>query len=263
MSDYLYLYGFVPADAPQPAEITGINEAAVELLAVGSGLQAVISHVPANVYATEVIDERLQDLQWVAEQGVAHERVVAWFVDRGQILPVSLLTMYSSPEALQTSVYEQEAELLDNMQRLRGLREWDLKVSFDERRLLENAARISERVAELDQEIAAAPAGKAYLLQKKRADVLKTEVRHAAHNRAVDVLNATRTLAVQTRNLPLPRAADSLPVVLHAALLVRIEHEKDLVAILEEQAGQLRTVGMDVSFSGPWAPYRFIGDHEQ
>ncbi len=261
MSDYLYLYGFVPNDAPRPAQLVGINDAPVELLPVG-GLHAVVTRVPADVYAPEQVEARLQDLQWVGQQGVAHERVVAWFVDHGQILPASLLTMYSSPEALAEAYFEQEEHLLQTMQRLRGLREWDLKVAFDETRLLEHAASISERVAELDREIAEAPAGKGYLLQKKRADVVRTEVRQAAHQRAVEVLNRTRTIAADTRNLPLPRAAESLPVVLHAALLVRTEHEADLVALLKAEQRELEPIGMFASFSGPWAPYRFIGEHE-
>lgn len=261
MSDYLYLYGFVPNDAPRPTQLAGINGAPVELMPVG-GLHAVITRVPANVYAPEHVEARLQDLQWVGQQGVAHERVVAWFVDHAQILPAALLTMYSSPEALTEAYYEQEEHLLQTMQRLRGLREWDLKVAFDEARLLEHAASISERVAELDREIAAAPAGKGYLLQKKRADVVRTEVRQAAHHRAAEVLNRARTVAADTRNLPLPRAAESLPVVLHAALLVRNEHEADLVALLQAEQRELEPIGMHASFSGPWAPYRFIGEHE-
>ena len=36
----------------------------------------------------------------------------------------------------------------------------------------------------------------------------------------------------------------------------------ELVAMLQAEAEQLRAIGMDVSFSGPWAPYRFIGEHE-
>jgi hypothetical protein len=262
VSDYLYLYGFVPHDTSQPPRaLSGINDAALELIPVG-GLQAVISRVPADKYAPDQVETRLQDLDWVAQQGAAHERVVAWFVDHAQILPVSLLTMYSTRQALEDAYFEQEQHLLETMQRLHGLREWDLKVSFDEQQLLQHAASISERVAELDREIAAAPAGKGYLLQKKRADVVRTEVRQAAHRRAVAVLNNTRTLAVETRNLPLPRAAESLPVVLHAALLVHTQHEGTLVEMLQAEAGQLRTVGMEVSFSGPWAPYRFIGEHE-
>jgi hypothetical protein len=148
------------------------------------------------------------------------------------------------------------------MTRLRGLREWDVKISFDEAVVQQHGAAISHKLAELDQEIAAVPAGKGYLLQKKRADLLKTEVRHAAHRRAVEVMNSVQELTAETRTLPLPRTGENLPVVLHAALLVRIENESKLVKHLETEAQALRTIGMELNFSGPWAPYRFMGEHE-
>ena len=256
MSDFVYLYGYVPGDAPAPPQLAGMAGRPVTLEA-NSGLSAIVSHVPAEEYSPERLEPRLQDLTWVAEQGAAHERVVAWFVDHSQVLPAPLFTMYSSLDALHSATAQRAADLRAQMERLRGLREWDLKVSFDASALELNAANLSEAVAGLDREIATAPAGRKYLLQKKRGDLLKTEVRQAAHRRAVDVLNAVSGFTAQTRSLPIPRAQDTLPVVLHAALLVQNERETQLTAELETQARQLRTIGMDLSFSGPWAPYRF------
>jgi hypothetical protein len=261
VSDYVYLYGFVPPDAPAPQHVAGINSGAVTLAPAGA-LRAAISMVPAAEYAPDRIEARLQNQERVAEQGVAHERVVAWFVDHSEILPAPLFTMYSSVAAMAAALAEREAEVAAEMQRLHGLREWDLKISFDEQVLQQNAAQISEAVAELDREIATAPAGKAYLLQKKRSDVLKQEVRQAAHRKAVSILNALHPHVAQTRSLPLPRNADALPVVLHAALLVSAERQQKVVAELETFARELRALGMDLTFSGPWAPYRFMGEHD-
>ncbi len=261
MSDFVYLYGFVPPGAPQPDDLTGIAGGSVELVA-NDDVQAAISHVAADEYAPDRVEQRLQDLQWVAEQGVAHERVVAWFVDHSQILPAPLFTMYSSLEALQAAGSQRSAELKAEMQRLQGHREWDLKIFFDENVLKENAAMLSDALARLDEAIAAAPAGKRYLLQKKRTDVIQSEVRQAAHRKAVEVFDAVKASAAEARTLPQPRTETVLPVVLHAALLVRTEKEPTVVAELESQTAALKAIGMDLSFSGPWAPYRFTGGHE-
>lgn len=259
MSDFVYLYGFVPPDAPAPAEFTGIAGREVRLLGSGE-VHAVVSPVPADEYAPERIESRLQDLKWVAAQGAAHERVVAWFVDHGQILPVPLFTMYSSFQALQESIAPRSHDLRAELDRLRGQREWDVKVFFDEVAMQDSAARLSARVAELDREIASAGAGKGYLLQKKRSDLLKTEIRAAAHRRATEVINAMKPELADSRMLPIPRTEDVLPVVLHAALLVPVEHEKQVIAGLERHAAELKAIGMELSFSGPWAPYRFTGE---
>jgi hypothetical protein len=261
VSDFLYLYGFVPPATPAPTDLTGIAGSPIELLSSGD-VKAVVGRVPAQDYAPGRIEDRLQDLKWVAEQGVAHERVVAWFVDHAQILPAPLFTMYSSPAALHTAVADRIADVHAELQRLHGHREWDVKIFFDEDAMRENAARLSDKVAQLDQEIAAAAAGKRYLLQKKRADLLKSEVRQAAHRKAIEVIDTVKPHTADTRTLPLPRTDEVLPVVLHAALLVRTEQEPHIIAALEAQTAQLKAVGMDLSFSGPWAPYRFTGEHD-
>ena len=261
MSDFVYLYGFVPPDAPVPDGLLGIADQHVERVEAGD-VHAVVSNVPAAVYAPEQVEARLKDLQWVAEQGIAHERVVAWFVDHSQILPAPLFTMYSSRAALLEASAQRNAELDAELKRLRGHREWDVKVFFDETAMQANAAKVSDKVAQLDREIAAAPAGRGYLLQRKRADLLKSEVQHAAHRRALAVLEAVKANVADTRTLPLPRTEDVLPVVLHAALLVRTEQEASVVATLQAQTKELKSLGMDLSFSGPWAPYRYTGDHE-
>ena len=99
MSDFVYLYGFVPPDAPAAQDVTGIADSSVELIDAGD-VRGVVSRVPGDAYAPERVEAQLKDLQWVAAQGIAHERVVAWFVDNSQILPVPLFTMYSSLAAL-------------------------------------------------------------------------------------------------------------------------------------------------------------------
>lgn len=262
MSDLVYLYGFVPADAPSPERLIGIGGCPVEVVSAGA-TQAAISHVPANVYDPTRIEGRLQDLNWVAEQGVAHETVVAWFVDNAQILPAPLFTMYSTAAALAEAVAARAAEVSAELARLRNKREWDVKVSFNEREAEKHAAELSPRIAELEQEAAEASPGKRYLLQKKRSDLLKSETRNAAHAMARSVLDATQLLVTETRTLPIPRTTDDLPVILYAALLVDRESEAGLIEVLHEHAGRLEAHGLGLVFSGPWAPYRFTGDHER
>jgi hypothetical protein len=61
------------------------------------------------------------------------------------------------------------------------------------------------------------------------------------------------------RTLPLG-AADIGTVVLNAALLVHRRDDDALRAAAAERIDAARRLGMLVSFSGPWAPYRFMED---
>jgi hypothetical protein len=260
--DFTYLYGFVPGDAEAPRGIAGIGGSTVRLLDLGS-VKAVISAVPADVYDPDRIDERIQDLKWVSEQGVAHEGVVAWFVDNSEILPVSLFTMYSTAEALKESAMPRAAELTAEIERLRDKREWDLKISFKESEVERHANTLSARIAQMDRELAAATPGKRYLLEKKRAEVLKGETRRAAQTLADEAYETLRAHTVAARTLPIPRSGDALPVILHAAFLVHRRYEPALMQAFEQEGRRLERVGVELRFSGPWAPYRFTGSDER
>lgn len=262
MSDLVYVYGFAPANASPPSDLAGVGGRNVELIRTG-GVCAVISRVPADEYNSERIENRLQDLSWVADQGVAHETVVAWFVDHSQIVPVALFTLYSGAPALLEDIGPRVGQLEAELERLGSRREWDLKVSFQERELEQHAAALSSRIAELEQQLAQATPGKRYLLEKKRNDLVKSETRQAAHSLATELLELLRPLAAEARTVPLPRTTSELPVILYAALLVERDREEALVQQLEEEAARLQALGLSVAFSGPWAPYRFTGEHER
>ena len=110
----------------------------------------------------------------------------------------------------------------------------------------------------LDAEIAEAAPGRKFLLEKKRTELTKSEVVRAARAAAEEVVARISPLCAETRTLPLPQSKDALPVVLHAALLVRRESEDMVVEQLERERGRLAEGGVALSFSGPWAPYRFV-----
>ncbi|HSL68587.1 MAG TPA: GvpL/GvpF family gas vesicle protein, partial [Longimicrobiales bacterium] len=204
------------------------------------------------------VERQLQDLTWVAEQGIAHERVVAWFVDHTQILPASLFTLYSTGQSLKAAAAARGDVIAAELKRLSGQREWDLKVSYDATALARAVGRFSSAVADLDRELASAAPGRKFLLESKRAELTKTEVARTAGEQAEQILTALEPLTSETRALPLPQSKEPLPVVLHAALLVARVNEEAVVARLEQERDRVAESGISVGFSGPWAPYRFV-----
>jgi hypothetical protein len=258
VSDLLYLYGFVPADSPSPPPLAGIADRPVELLAV-AGACAVISRVPADEYAAERIEDRLQQLDWVAAQGLAHEQVVAWFVDHADIAPAPLFTLYSGEDALAAEAGASADRIAAQLERCRGRREWNLKVTCDTATLHAGIGAASEPLRELDAEIAAAAPGRQFLLSRKRADLVRDEMRRIVLERADALLDLLAEDAEDTRRLPLPKGGESA-VVLHAAVLVAIGRTEALRRRFAEEAARLEPLGIAATLSGPWAPYRFLGD---
>jgi hypothetical protein len=258
MSDVVYLYGFVPVgtSAP-PRDVTGVGCASVRLLDVGP-VRAAVSDVSADTWGAGPIEARLQDMAWVGEQGVAHERVVTWFADHSDILPARMFSLYSGDEPLRAAVAPRADEVAASLRALAGRREWDLKVAYDASQLARHGAEVSPELQRLDEEAAAATPGRRYLLERQRADVLKQELGRAARTLAEELLDGLRPHALDVRTLPRATGDDAGNVVLNAALLVARDHEQALRATARDLWERHDALGMIVSFSGPWAPYRFV-----
>ena len=91
---------------------------------------------------------------------------------------------------------------------------------------------------------------------------MKTEVAAAAHRVASELFDRLSANVREARRLDLPRTGAELPVVLSAALLVAREEETDVIERLRAEGDVLRELGFELSFSGPWAAYRFMGGAE-
>lgn len=259
----VYCYGFVPGDtAPPPDDLRGVGGRPVETVDLGF-CGAVVSRVPEEEFDAEAVEARLRDMEWVGEQGLGHERVVTWFVDEAWILPARLLTLYSSTEALREEAASREDEIRGVLERMHGRREWDLKVSYDADRLSENIDQLSEEIAELDEEIAGSSSGRGYLLGRVRSEKVRSETTRAARSTADDLLERLGQHAEKVVRLELPRQGDELPVVLSAALLVAPAGEEALKAEVDRRSGELEELGIHAALSGPWAPYRFVGERDE
>jgi hypothetical protein len=259
MSDIVYLYGFVPADAPSPpADLAGVADEPVALLELGD-VCAVISRLPAGEFAGDVVESKLQDMAWVGQQGLAHERVVLWFVDHAQILPARLFSLYSGEATLRGALSANTTRIATQLAALGDRREWNLKVAYDAAELARHGAEVSAEVRALDADIAAAPPGRRYLMQRKRADLLSGELGNAARRIAAELLDGLAEHADASRTLPLAAAeAAAGTVVMNAALLVKRSREDGLRAAAETAVARVRKLGVIATFSGPWAPYRFL-----
>lgn len=262
MSDtVVYLYGFVPADTTLPdAGLVGLGDADVRLLDT-AGARAAYSLVPAAEYGPDHVESRLDDLEWVSKQGVRHEQVVAWFVDHVQILPARLFTLFSGTAALEERAAERADEIAANLERFGGLREWDLKVSYRADQLAAAMGALSDEIAALDSRIRDSSPGKRFLLEKKREALARAEVEEAARRTAQTLLEAAAEHAEEVRVVSSPRT-EGAPVVLNAALLLPQEAEATVRDAVRSRAGELEALGIDVSYSGPWAPYRFLGESQ-
>jgi hypothetical protein len=256
----VYLYGVVPASAPPPpAVLSGLDDGAVRLLPVGD-LAAVVSDVPAATYGEQALDQRLRDIAWVGERGLAHERVATWYADHGPIVPFTLFSLHQSDERLRERLAGRLPALRDLLDRLTGRQEWGIKVWRDEQRFAGRVAALSAPMQSLETEIRSAAPGRAYLLRKKQEALRADESRRVAAEIVHAVYAALAEAAEAGRALPLPPTAapaGERVLALHAAFLVPTEAYPQFQQRVQELEAAHRDAGFEWEFTGPWPPYHF------
>jgi hypothetical protein len=256
----VYLYGVVPAAAPAPpAALLGLDDGAVRLLAL-EDLAAVVSDVSATTYGEEALDQRLRDLAWVGERGLAHERVATWYADHGPIVPFTPFSLHQGEERLRERLAERLPGLRELLQRLAGRQEWGIKLWRDEARFAERVASLSAPMRALEEEMRASPPGRAYLLRKKRDALRADESRRVAAEIVRTVYSALAEAAEAARALPLAPGvvpAGERVLALHAAFLVPEQGFAAFQRRVQELEAAHREAGFEWEFTGPWPPYHF------
>lgn len=254
----IYLYGIVPAaTADPPAALLGIDGSPVRLLRLGE-VAAIVSEVPAEIYADDPLNSRLDDLGWVGQQGMAHEQVLDWFAEQGPVIPLSLFSLHQNEARVEARVGQEADDYAQLLERLTGRQEWGVKLWRREAEAKTGIDRLSTSLQALAKEIEAAPPGKRYLLERKRDAMRTEELRTVSKRLAHELLAALRPLADGAVSVPLPSDVRGERILLlHAALLVPTAGFEPFHKAVSEQAAGLTEAGFEIELTGPWPPYHF------
>jgi len=251
----VYLYCLVDGDpgavaASAPSGLPGATPPRAVPLA--GGLALVASDVPLPEYSAASIEERLADLGWVSERALAHERVVEHFAAAGTVLPMKLFTLFTNEERAKADVAARSASIARTFDRLRGAREWGVRISFDPA-----AARGASPSGPGD---GAGPAsGRDFLVRKKERREAAAELARSAEQAVEEVYRALAARARDARRRePIPEAGARL--LLDAAFLVPRDGAAAFEAALAESAGRLAACGCAATLTGPWPPYNFLAE---
>jgi hypothetical protein len=249
----VYLYGVVPDGQARPAR-DGAADVALP------GMVALADVLPAGEYSGAALQARLQDVAWVAEQARRHTSVLSAAMELGPVVPARLCTLFSGPDALRDALARDADRLQDALARIRGRREWSVKLFMDEERVRAACLRDDPSLADAP---ATASSGAEWMRRKQRASHLADQVTGRAETAAGEVLDALEALADETRLRPmLSEAASGVPgtMALNLALLVHGEAE----AAVQEEADRLAVAldedGFQLTLSGPWPCFSFCDD---
>jgi hypothetical protein len=242
-----YVYGLVagkkPSTAKLPPGLPGSEKP--RLLDAGGGLHAIVATAPLELYGEEAIERGLQDLEWVSECAIAHERVVEHFAAARALVPLKLFTIFHSDARALEHVKKNRARIDAVVERVADRIELGVRVGLDPRKAARTAL------------VTKPESGSAFLLGKKKqkddARALAGEAREEA-----DALHE-RLEALALDAVKKPPIAEGPRLLLDAAYLVARKKRAEFARAVAREAKALGASGLDVTLTGPWPPYHFAG----
>jgi hypothetical protein len=251
-----YVYGIVPQRAAariDRAGLRGIDGSPVRALTVDP-LAAAVSDLDGGEWDAETLNERVQDVDWLAPRAEAHQGVNAKLLEiAGVVLPLSFGALYRDDDGVREMLREDVDAKQERLASLDGRAEWVVTLVRDAQHA---PAGAEADLRDLDREIASSAPGRGYLLEKRRTTVAAEAAERADADAARVALDALDAAAERTYREPVARGGRDL-VVLRVSLLAPRAATGAIDKAITSVGASLLANGYRVRASGPWPAYRF------
>jgi hypothetical protein len=248
----VWVYGVVSGDAPDPPPRRGVDGRHDVELIRHAGLAALASAVELGEFREDVLEQRLEDLQYLEALARGHERVLDDVLGVGPVVPLRICTIYESPDRVREMLERERRPLADALHRLSGTTEWGVKVYIG-------------AGGEAPAQTAAAPGsapGIDYLARKRDQRDAAEAARRAAQDSVEQIHRRLSEHAVDAVLSPvqdqrLSGAAGEM--LLNAAYLVPNARTDDVRSLVRDLARRHAPDGLVLELTGPWPAYHFAG----
>ena len=219
------------------------------------GVGAVFTSVGDEEFSQETIDRRAADLEWLGAIGYRHQAVIQDVMKKTAVVPLRAFTLFSSEDALRRYLHENAGMLRAALDRLDGKQEWTLRVELEPQKWSDALVSRVDSLRELQEQIASASPGKAFLLRKKLDD----EKKRASHDAEQSLVSEIESAVLD--RLRCETVAESRERRDGGFPQINVLINRDEEATLQELHGTLNdryaSEGVSLALTGPWPPYTF------
>ena len=257
MPDVLYVYAITRASHPLPDGVEAIDGSDRIAAVDAPPLRAIYSPVDDVDFSQPVIDAQSKNVEWLGAIGYRHQTVMNALLHGGTIIPLRAFTLFASEASLHAKLIADAVQFDRVLSRLDDKREWTLRIELEPQAWSEALGRRVDSLRALNDEIAQASAGKAFLLRKKLEDEKKRASREAEQqlvSEIEDAVNARLRCEVVAESRQ--QRGGAYPEL--NVLLARDE-ETVLQELQAELNARYAADGVTVALTGPWPPYTFAG----
>lgn len=221
----------------------------------------IIKCVSSEIFSEENFKRNLSDIEWSEKYANEHVGVITNLMEQNTALPFKFGTIFSSADSLRKFVTDYSDSLIENFHHIGDKEEWCIKIFCDRKILSEQIDELSEETLALERQIMASSPGKAFLLKRKKSELIGNEMNRICKSYGQDYYNELKNQSVSTHlNNLLPKEFTGRQdnMILNAAFLVckaKVNDFSNTVDILMKKGCNS---GFFIEMTGPLPPFSFI-----
>ena len=257
MNDLIYVYCI---SEKRLDSLRNFELKTVENIQVGDFF-AIMKYVSVEEFSEESFKANLSNAEWLEKNAREHIRVISKIMEEGPVIPFRLGTVYYSWEGLEKFVTDFSDSLTDNFNHIRGKEEWAVKIYCDRRILSEQIDELSEEAASLEAQIMGSSPGKAFLLKRKKSELIENEMDRLCKSFGQAYFNELRDLSIAAslnNLLPKEFTGRNDTMMLNATFLVESAKIVPFTAAVEVMKTKAGKSGFFIEQTGPWPLFSFV-----
>lgn len=261
-NDLIYVY--CVSNSP-PGLVLDMESEGLKSL-VFDNFYVIIKNVPESEFSEENFKKNLSDIKWVESNAREHIRVISKIMETGTVIPFKFGTIFNAEPSLKKFIADYSDSLHENFLHVKGHEEWSVKIYCDRKSLSEQIDELSEQAASLEKQIMASSPGKAFLLKRKKTDLIENEMDRLCKKYGQEFYDKFKNLSKATSlNNLLPKDFTGREdfMILNAAFLVSKNKLTDFISMVDTLEKNDRNSSFFIEANGPWPPFSFISIKEK
>jgi len=223
-------------------------------------LYAIVNNVKESEFDEENLKRNLADLEWIKTKAGIHEKAIETVMKNSCVIPFKFGTIFNTEENLKIMLKKHISKFKATLKYLEGKEEWGVKIYCDIDKLKGNLIREDKEFLNIDKEINSTSPGKAFILKKKKVELVNTSVNKKLNDYGQLIFEKLNQHSIESRiNKLLPKEVTERKeeMILNSAFLIK----KNKVANFIEAESALKEIFQEMGFfldcTGPWPPYNF------
>lgn len=249
-----YLYSVINSGDQLCFGDIGINDNKVFTIS-NEDIAAVVHSCQAEAYRTKD-DGKVKE--WILAHNYVIDSASKQF---GTVLPFALGTIIiGNDETVSNWLAENYRKLKSGLEKVKNKAEYSVQIFCDQDRLARKLASSDQELKELKEKLEKMSKGAAYLVRRqfeiKMKDAIAVEISTLAADFSSKISEHLEESKIEKKKPQVPEKYKGMKLILALSCLVK----EDKVEKLGEELDKINNRdGFAVRFTGPWAPFSFVG----